>query len=320
MRLDGKSVLVTGAAGFIGSHLADAALSRGASRVVGIDNFTGGRERHLEHLDGEERFSLVRGDVRDFEVVEPLVREADVVFHDAASKLVVSLENPRIDLLTNTLGTFNVLMAAKDRPGCRIVHASTGSVLGSSELPMSEDHEKNPSTTYGISKLAAENYCVFFAREHGVRVSVLRYFHVFGPRQDHDSEAGVISIFLGRILSGQPPVVFGSGEQVRCFTFVEDVVRANFLMFEKPETVGEIYNVASRTRISIRELAELLIERYGDTALAPEFGPARRGENLRPIPETGKIEGLGFAESVDFHRGLDRTRDWVRGELERRRV
>lgn len=320
MDVNGKSVLVTGAAGFVGSHLVDASLERGAARVVGIDNFTGGREHHLEHLRDEERFSLVRGDMRDFEVVEPLVKQAEVVFHEAASKLVVSLTNPRIDLLTNALGTFNVLMAAKESPGCRIVHASTGSVLGSSELPMAEDHEKNPSTTYGISKLAAENYCTFFCREHGVRVSVLRYFHVFGPRQDHDSEAGVISIFLGRILSGRPPVVFGTGEQIRCFTFVEDVVRANFLLLEKPETVGEIYNVASRTRISIRDLAELLIERYGDDPLSPEPGSARRGENLRPIPDTSKIEALGFSESVDFHSGLDRTRDWVRDELARRRA
>lgn len=320
MNMTEKSVLVTGAAGFIGSHLVDASLARGAPRVVGIDNFTGGREHHLEHLDGEERFSLVRGDIRDFEVIEPLVRQADVVFHEAASKLVVSLNNPRIDLLTNTLGTFNVLMAARENPDCRIIHASTGSVLGSSDQPMAEDHEKNPATTYGISKLAAENYCTFFAREHGVRVSALRYFHVFGPRQDHDSEAGVISIFLGRILTGRPPVVFGTGEQIRCFTFIDDVVRANFLLLDKAETVGEVYNVASRTRISILELAELLVERYGDGSLSPEPGAARRGENLRPIPDTGKIEGLGFAESVDFHTGLDRTRNWVREQLTRRRV
>lgn len=316
MTLSGANVLVTGAAGFIGSHLVDAALREGATRVVGLDDMSGGRPHHIEHLADEPRFELVRGDVKDEAVVRPLVLAADVIFHEAASKLVVSLNDPRIDLLTNILGTFNVLMAARDNPDCRIVHASTGSVLGSSTKPMAEDHEKNPSTAYGISKNAAEGYCLFFAREYGVKVSALRYFHVFGPRQDHDGEAGVISIFLGRILAGQAPCVFGTGEQVRCFTYIEDVVRANLLLLAKPESVGEVYNIASKTRISIAELASLLVARY-DGAHPPERGPARRGENLRPIPDTGKIERLGFAESVAFEQGLDHTHAWVRDRLRR---
>ena len=317
MDLKDKRVLVTGAAGFIGSHISDAALQAGARSVVGIDNFTGGREGHIRHLMTEPRFTLVRGDLRDYEIIRPLVLDTDVVFHNAASKLVVSLNNPRIDLETNAMGTFNVLMAAKDNPGVRMVHASTGSVLGSSDKPMPEDHEKNPTTTYGISKLAAENYCVFFAREYGVKVSVLRYFHVFGPRQDHDSEAGVISIFIGRILNGEAPIVFGDGEQIRCFTFVKDVVQANMLMLKQDQTIGQIYNVASRSRVSVLNLAETLIQRFGDSSIQVEFGPPRRGENPHPVPDTSKIETLGFNESVSFQEGLDHTKAWITEEMER---
>ncbi len=313
--VEGRTVLVTGAAGFIGSHLVDACLEQGAARVIGLDNFSGGREHHIAHLRNNPRFELCRADIRDYECIEPLVLQSDVVLNDAASKLIVSLKNPRIDLLTNAVGTFNVLWAARKKEGIRVIHASTGSVLGSSSEPMPEDHAKNPATAYGISKLCGENYCTFFAREYGLQVSVLRYFHVFGPRQDFDGEAGVISIFLGRILQGSPPVVFGSGEQIRCFTFVRDVVRANFLLLENKSSIGQIYNVASRTRISVVDLARLLIANYGAAGMEPVFGPPRQGENARPIPLTSKIEMLGFRESISFEEGLELTKQWVEQSL-----
>ncbi len=314
--LDGRRVLVTGGAGFIGSHLVDWALSQGAARVAALDNLIAGRLEFLAHLKDEPRFEFVEGDVRDEALVESLVRGSDVVLHEAASKLVVSRESPRVDMQTNIGGTLNVLEAAKGSD-VRIIHASTGSVLGSCDRPMREDFPGKPTTLYGISKSAAENYCLFYHREFGVRVTILRYFHVFGPRQAFDGEAGVVSIFLGRVLQGKPPVIYGSGEQIRCFTYVHDDVRANELLLSRDDTIGEVYNVASRNRISVKQLADMIIERYGPEGMRPEYGPPRPGENLRPIPDTAKIEALGFREATSFEDGLEQTKQWVAEELGR---
>lgn len=312
--INGRHVLVTGGAGFIGSHLVDWALRERAKRVVALDNLTAGRMEFLRHLADEPRFGFVQGDVRDAGLVKALVQESDFVFHEAASKLVVSRENPRTDMETNIAGTLTVLEAAKGTD-TRILHASTGSVLGSSDRPMREEHTGKPTTLYGISKAAAENYCLFYAREFGVRVTVIRYFHVFGPRQAYDGEAGVVSIFLARVLQGMPPVIYGSGEQIRCFTYVEDDVCANALLAERDAAVGQVFNVASHKRISVRQLAETIIDRCGPSGMEPVFAPPRPGENMRPIPDTSKIEALGFREATSFDDGLEHTRQWVEQTL-----
>lgn len=317
--LRGARVLVTGAAGFIGSHLIDALLARGAAGIVGLDNLVAGRMENLTHLAQEKRFRFVWGDVQDAGLVEREVGEADVVFHLAASKLVVSRDNPRVDLGTNIVGSFNVFEAAKIALSkgrkVRVVHASTGSTLGSSEKPMREDHEKRPTTLYGISKGSAEEYGLFFQREFGVPVSIVRYFHVYGPRQDYDGAAGVINIFLGRILTGQAPLIHGSGEQIRCFTFVGDDVAATMHLATDPRAEGEIFHVASTVRISIKDLAELLIKRYAKSSLAPIYDEARPGEAMRPVPDTSKITALGFHVQTPFEEGLDKTCEWVRQDL-----
>ena len=314
MEVKGKSVLITGGAGFIGSHLADEALLRGAKRVVLLDNLVNGRMSNIEHLMKRSEIEFIKGDVCDFDLVKKLVANADIILHEAASKLVFSRDRPRLDMETNIIGTFNILEAAKGTDK-RIVHASTGSVLGSSiSGEMREDHPHNPTTPYGISKGSAERYCQFYYREFGVRVTILRYFHVFGPRQPHDGEAGVVSIFIGKVLQGQPPLIFGNGEQVRCFTYVLDDVAANFLMLAHDETIGHIYNCASRTRMPIKKLAEMACAKYGP-AIQLVYGGSRPGEMLRPIPDTSKIEALGFRESVTFEQGLEKTHEWVKGVL-----
>ena len=314
MLFKGAVVLVTGGAGFIGSHIVGKALDKGARRVLALDNFVAGKRENLRHLYKDERLEIIPGDVRDVEVIQPLVRKSDYVFHEAASKLVRSLKNPRVDLETNIIGTFNILEAAKGSDTI-IVHSSTGSVLGSSDKPMREDHPPNPTTLYGISKLAAEKYCLFYARELGVAVSVLRYFHVYGPRQDYHGEAGVINIFLSRVLRGEPPIVFGTGEQIRCFTYVGDDVDATFLLASKEEAIGQVYNVASKTRMSVKDLAELIIAKYAPKPLRYLLGPPRAGENLRPIPDTTKIETLGFRAKVPFEEGLERTKKWIEVDM-----
>ncbi|MDD5085752.1 MAG: NAD-dependent epimerase/dehydratase family protein [Candidatus Omnitrophica bacterium] len=315
---EGKTCLVTGGAGFIGSHLADRLVSLGAKKVIAMDNLAAGSLDNLGELKAKKNFELEVKDVRDFEAVRKLVKISDFVFHLAASKLVVSLKDPRIDLETNIFGMFNILEAAKEKKP-RIVYASTGSVLGSSDKPMKEDYPGKPSTVYGISKRAAEDYCRFYTQEFGLKISTIRYFHVFGPRQDYDSEAGVVSIFLGRVLEGRPPVIFGTGEQVRCFTYVGDEIDATLLMASSPQAIGGVYNVASRSRVTVKELAELIIRKYAKVPMKPVFAEPRRGENMRPIPDTKKIEALGFREKVSFSEGLESTKRWVEETQKKRR-
>jgi len=316
MSFKNKTILVTGGAGFIGSNMCDVLIREDVKKIIVFDNFCASPRSNVEHLLGDKRFELVAGDIRDFDVIRPYVLQSDFVFNLAASKLVVARERPRIDLETNIVGTFNILQAARENPAVRIVHASTGSVLGSSDQPMSENHHPNPTTLYGISKLSGEKYCQFFAKEFGVKVSIIRYFHVFGPRQDYQGTAGVINIFLSKILRGQAPTISGTGEQIRCFTFVLDDIGATLMLSQNDKTVGQIYNVASETRISIKDLADLLISRYaGDRNLKPLYTVANLGENLRPIPDTAKIEKLGFKASYTFERGLDITREWIEQDM-----
>ncbi|UCE19450.1 MAG: NAD-dependent epimerase/dehydratase family protein [Gemmatimonadota bacterium] len=313
--LSDATVLVTGGAGFIGSHIVMRALKENARKVIVIDNFVAGKHKNLRNVARDKKLEIIPGDVRDVEVIQPLVKQSDVVFHEAASKLVVSLKTPRIDLGTNIVGTFNILEAAKGT-NVRIIHASTGSVLGSADKPMPENHLPEPTTLYGISKLTAEKYCLFYAREFGVRVSVLRYFHVYGPHQDYHGEAGVVNIFLSRVLGGEPPVIYGTGEQIRCFTYVEDNVDANILVAFQEDTVGEVYNLASRARVTVKDLAEMIIEKYASEKMEPVYAPARQGENLRPIPDTEKIEGLGFKEKMAFEEGLEITKRWIEKDIQ----
>ncbi len=197
MDLKGSKVLVTGGAGFIGSHIVDACLEKGADEVIALDNLVNGSERNLRHLKKEPRFRMESGDVRDMDTVRPLVQQVDVIFNEAASKLVVSRTRPRIDMETNIMGTFNILECIKGT-GKHMVHASTGSVLGNTDdEAMREDHPQNPTTLYGISKSTAERYIRFYTAEFGVKACIIRYFHVFGPRQEYGGEAGVVSIFSG---------------------------------------------------------------------------------------------------------------------------
>ncbi len=314
MSFKNKTALVTGGAGFIGSHVVDRLLQEGAEKVTIFDNFIGGQFNNIKHLIGNPRVQLIVGDVRDFDAVKPLVQESDFIFHEAASKLVASLKNPRIDLGTNIIGTFNILEASRDSDA-RIVQISTGSVFGSSDKPMNEEHVKNPTTLYGISKLTGEKYGLFYAKEFGVKASVLRYFHVFGPRQDYHGEAGVINIFLSKILNGKAPIINSGGEQIRCFTYVSDDVDATLLLAQKKEAIGQAYNVASKTRMSINELAKIIIDKYADKPITPEQGDTRQGENLKPIPDTTKIEKLGWKEKVSFEEGLENTKKWIEQDM-----
>lgn len=318
--LKNKIVLVTGGAGFIGTNLVERLIGLGIKKVYVLDNFIAGKLENITHLRAFKNFCLIRGDVRDYRLIKSLVVKSDYVFHLAASKLVVSMERPRLDLETNIIGTFNILEAARLNKKVRIIHSSTGSTLGSSSKPMSENHHPQPTTLYGISKLSAEHYCLFYAREFGVKVSVIRYFHVYGPYQDYSGKAGVVNIFLSRVLKNRPPIINGRGEQIRCLTYVQDDIDATLLIAMKKDTSGQIYNVASPTRIKVKDLAHLIIKKYGEKKLKPIYGPPRSGENLRPIPDTAKIKRLGFKSKYSLEKGLELTKKWIQGDLKKRKL
>lgn len=318
MFLKGKRVLVTGGAGFIGSNLTERLLGLGTKKVVVLDNFISGKLENIKHLKDFKNFQLIKGDIRDYKLVKSLVTKSDYVFNLAASKLVVSMERPRVDLETNIVGTFNILQAARLNKRVRIIHASTGSTLGSSLRPMKEGHHPRPSTLYGISKLSAEHYCLFYAREFGAKVSIIRYFHVFGPYQDYSGRAGVVNIFLSRVLQNKSPIINGTGKQIRCLTYVQDDIDATLLIAKRKDTIGQIYNVASPARISVEHLAHLIIKCYSRKRLQPRYGPARPGENLRPIPDTKKIEKVGFKARFSFVEGLELTKKWIENDLRKK--
>ncbi|MEK6940125.1 MAG: SDR family NAD(P)-dependent oxidoreductase [Nanoarchaeota archaeon] len=313
-----KVVLVTGGAGFIGSHLVDKALELGAEKVVCYDNLIGTNNSlaNIAHRKSDPRFTFVKADIKHYQEIKPWVEESDIIFNEAASKLVVSLKDPTIDVQTNVVGNFNVAeILRKSESDARIIHASTGSVFGSNDRPFEETDPMNPSTVYGISKLAAEKYFLLYHRLYGIKATVLRYFHVFGPRQDFTGEAGVVGIFVSRVLKGLPPQVCGTGEAIRCFTFVNDAVDANILLYKNNSSIGQDYNVASRNRVSVLQLANEVISKYGTPGMKPEFIAPRLGENFKPIPSTKKIENLGFKESVTFNEGLERTKQWIAVQL-----
>lgn len=300
--------LVTGAAGFIGSHLCDRLVAEGWE-VVGMDDLSGGSLANVAQLEGK-RFHFMKGDISEPAACEKAMVGVDVVFHNAARKMVTSIADPRGDALTNAYGALNLLVAAQAAKVKRFVYASTGSVYGEPTVfPYDEEHAKKPRSPYGVSKYAAELYCNLWKELHGLDTVVLRYFNVYGPRQGYN--VGVIPIFAKRMLGGERPTIFGDGTQTRSFTYVEDVVAAN-LLAARTKAVGEAFNVSSGVRVSLNELVEMLNKRLG-TRLAPRYEAWRAGDIKQVWPDVRKAERvLGFKAKWSFEKGLAETVEWVR--------
>jgi UDP-glucose 4-epimerase len=306
-----KRAIVTGGAGFIGSHVVEALLARDVETIV-IDNFASGKEENVKPFTSNPKFTLAAESVTDFDAIAPLFKGVDVVFHQAASKFTVCLEDPRKDLEVNAKGTFNILEASRLAGVARIVHASTGSVYGEPEsFPQRESDKTDPTSFYGTSKLAGEKYCGVFRNLYGTRAAILRYFHVYGPRQESSDYGGVIPIFIRRLFAGEHPIVFGDGSQVRSFTYVGDVVRANLFAAEREETIGRVYNCASGIKVTIRELAEKIIEAFGAQA-EPEYRDWRPGDIKYFDVSNAELSALGFRFETGFDRGLRETIAWYR--------
>jgi UDP-glucose 4-epimerase len=299
-------VLVTGGGGFIGSHLVERLLERGEEVRV-LDSFATGRRENLHHLPDVE---IVEGDIQSFERAHNAVRGCDAVLHQAALPSVPrSIQDPLTTNAVNATGTLNVLLAARDAGVRKVVYASSSSVYGSNDqLPKREDQPVAPISPYAVSKLAGEGFCRAFTSIYGLDCVSLRYFNVFGPRQDPSSQyAAVIPRFVAAALDGTRPVVFGDGDQSRDFTYIDNVVDANLLALESDAGAGEVFNAACGERVSLNEVLAMLGELSG-AALDPDHQPGRPGEVRHSHADIGRArETLGYHPAISFVEGLRRT-------------
>ena len=300
-------ILVTGGAGFIGSHLVVALLRRGDDVRV-LDNFSTGFRSNLASVDGE--FELLEGDLRSYERVHAAVRGCDAVLHQGALPSVPrSVQDPLTSSEINIGGTLNVLLTARDEGVRRVVVASSSSVYGDTPgLPRVETMAASPLAPYAVAKLAAEQYALSFHRVYGLETVALRYFNVFGPRQDPASQySAVIPRFIVALQLGQAPQIFGDGEQSRDFTFIDDVVQANLRALDAPDAGGRAFNIACGRQRSLNELVRILNELLG-TEIEPRHAPPRPGDvrhSLADITLARRL--LSYEPSVDFEDGLART-------------
>jgi UDP-glucose 4-epimerase len=306
--------LVTGGGGFIGSHLASRLLAMGADVRV-LDNFATGRRSNLLDLEGQ--VEIVEGDIQSYERVHNAVRGCDVVFHQAALPSVPrSIQDPLTSNATNIVGTLNVLLAARDEGVKRVVFASSSSVYGANpRLPKCEDDATMPISPYGVTKLAAEGYCRSFGEVYGLETVSLRYFNVFGPRQNPLSEyAAVVPKFISRMLAEQPPTIYGDGEQSRDFTFVDDVIAANLLAMDAEGVTGRVFNIACGNAVTVNGLLAELRGLIGGE-IEPEYVDAIPGEVRASLADISSArEQLGFDPQVSLREGLVKTIAHLRGE------
>ncbi|HEY7340261.1 MAG TPA: NAD-dependent epimerase/dehydratase family protein [Ktedonobacterales bacterium] len=299
--------LVTGGAGFIGSHIAQALLACG-DRVRIFDNLSTGRVSNLDALHGE--VEVVRADLRDVEAVRAAMEDVDVVFHQAAiASVPESLANPVTTLEANVVGTQHILLAARDHGVRRVVFASSCALYGERpELPSHEALLPNPLSPYAVHKLTGEGLCGVFTRTFGLETVALRYFNVFGPRQDPASDYAAAIPKLTRALArGASPVVFGDGEQTRDFIYVGNVAQANLLAAEAPAALGQVINIGSGESISINGMLRVAAELLG-VSLHPEYREARAGDVRHSRADISRAKALlGYEPSVGFRDGLALT-------------
>jgi nucleoside-diphosphate-sugar epimerase len=304
--------LVTGGAGFIGSHIAQALLDQGETVRV-FDNLATGRETNLTALRGNAQF--VRGDLRDFDAVRAAVKGVEVVFHQGALASVPrSIADPITSLETNINGTQNVLITARDAGVRRVVYASSSSVYGNTPtLPKREDMPTNPMSPYAVQKLTGELLCRVFTQIYGLETVALRYFNVFGPRQDPTSQyAAVIPRFLTALIEKRCPIVFGDGEQTRDFTYIANVVQANLLAATSPEAIGHAMNIGCGEQISLNTVLRLARELLNVT-IDVEYREPRPGDVRNSLADISLAQRLlGYKPTVGFREGLARTLDALR--------
>src|SRR5438445_803298 len=306
--------LITGVAGFIGSALARAVLAQGGE-LRGIDNLSTGKRGNIAEL--LPRMDFREADILDLDAMRDACRGVDYIFHQAAIPSVPkSVLDPLGSNRANVDGTVNVLVAARDAKVKRVVYAASSSAYGDTPtLPKHEEMTPSPISPYAVAKLASEHYMTSFYRCYGLETVSLRYFNIFGPRQDPSSPySGVLAKFITQMLRGEPPTIFGDGEQSRDFTYIDNAVEANLLACQAPtqEAAGQVFNIATGRRVTLNETFKLL---QGLTSYsgAPKYGPERGGDIKHSLADISKAEvHLRYRPKVNFEEGLRRTVDWYR--------
>ena len=303
--------LVTGGAGFIGSHIASALIAEGAHVRI-LDDLSTGHRENLDEIGGGIDF--IQGSVADEELLNKALEGVELVFHEAAIPSVPrSVEEPRQTHIASVDGTFSLLVAARDQKVRRIVYAASSSAYGDQPtLPKSELMLPDPLSPYAVAKLVGEYYCQVFTRVYGLETVSLRYFNVFGPRQDPGSQySGVVSRFISALLSNERPVIYGDGEQSRDFTYIENVVLANLSAAEAPNAAGKVINVANGERITLNQLLSELKDLTGKQNVTAEYLEPRIGDVRHSLADISLARQLlGYESKVDLREGLQRTIDW----------
>jgi len=310
-----QKILVTGGAGFIGSHIVDKLLEEGFDITV-IDNLDTGRLENIAHHQNKKEFHLVRGDILDLDLVKETMKDIDAVFHEAALASVTrSVKNPILTNDINVGGTLNLLKASSDLGVKRFVFASSAAIYGGTKSPLKkEDAILNPTSPYGVSKLAAEHYVHVFHTVYGLETVCLRYFNVYGPRQNvdiHGSYGGAISIFTKRIFKGLPPTIYGDGKQTRDFVYIKDVAQANMLALKKKNAVGEAFNIAMGKKTSVNQVAEILKEIMNRKDLKTTYADPRPTDIRHGYADISKAnKSLGYNPEFPIKEGLTELVNW----------
>lgn len=299
-----KKVIVTGGAGFIGSHLVEELVRQGYHVTI-LDDLSTGKLENIEELLRKDNLEFVQGSITDLSLLQKLFQAIKYVFHQGAlARVLRGIEDPLATNEINIRGTLNVLMAAKENKVRKVIYASSSSIYGDTvSLPQREDMLPNPLSPYALSKLAGEYYCSIFRQIYGLSTVCLRYFNVYGPRQDpHSQYATVIPAFIGRISQNLPPVIFGDGEQSRDFTFIQDVVRANILAAEN-DAEG-IYNIGSGRNITINRLAEIILNLI-QKDLKPIHRQPRPGDPRHTLADISRAKSFGYEPKWKLEEGLE---------------
>ncbi len=308
--------LVTGIAGFIGSSIARALLEKG-EQVRGIDNFSTGKRENIAEITN--RIDFREADLLDAEAMKKACLGVDYVFHQAAIPSVPkSVLDPVGSNRANVDGTVNLLVAARDAKVRRVMYAASSSAYGDTpSLPKQEDMTPNPISPYAVAKLASEHYMISFYRCYGLETVSLRYFNIFGPRQDPTSPySGVLAKFITQMLEGQAPTIFGDGGQSRDFTYIDNAVSANLLAAHAPaaQVAGRVFNVATGTRVDLNQTFEALKKLTGFSGKV-NYGPEREGDIKHSLADISRAEkAFNYKPSVNFEEGLRRTVEWYRGQ------
>jgi nucleoside-diphosphate-sugar epimerase len=309
--------LVTGIAGFIGSSIAEALVARG-ERVRGIDNFSTGKRENLACLDGKAEF--IEGDITDAQACRQACSGVDYIFHEAAIPSVPrSVKNPVETNHACVDGTIQLLVAARDAKVKRVVYASSSSLYGDTPtLPKHEGMLPNPISPYAVAKLTGEYYMASFYRVYGLETVSLRYFNVFGPRQDPTSMySGVMAKFIPAMLKGEQPTIYGDGQQSRDFTFIQNVIEANLLACHAPaaQVAGKAFNAATGSRITLNDVFKVLQNLTGYEGV-PAYAPERAGDIKHSLADISLAHNhMGYKPSVTLEQGLKRTVQWYKAAM-----